>query len=87
MDTNIIKKKLHQTRHVHLCTNGTKTMSTYYQKKNPLSIERENTGKKYRTFHLQNMFFYNSKQLKLSKLKHQHIHVCSAVSDDGAISV
>lgn len=56
MDINIIKK-LHQTIHVHVCTNGTKTMSTYYQKKNPLSIERENTGKKYRTFHLQNMFF------------------------------
>lgn len=27
MDTNIIKK-LHQTIHVHVCTNGTKTMST-----------------------------------------------------------
>lgn len=32
MDINIIKK-LHQTIHVHVCTNGTKTMSTYYQKK------------------------------------------------------
>lgn len=73
---------------MYICVQmGLKQCQHIIKKKNPLSIERENTGKKYRTFHLQNMFFYNSKQLKLSKLKHQHIHVCSAVSDDGAISV
>lgn len=57
MDTNIIKKNCTR-QDMYICVQmGLKQCQHIIKKKNPLSIERENTGKKYRTFHLQNMFF------------------------------